>query len=122
MAEERDVRKSMDTLAKQLTMDVDSLKSQHNRLYSQVGRGGQCAQHNTYPQLVVLSIVSHIAIQYMDCTYWANLRSWHTLSWALFMFKGIHIVQICCITNHSYVFKLSSRGCILKNRVLYSGD
>ena len=42
MAEERDVRKSMDTLAKQLTMDVDTLKSQHNRLHSQVGQGGLC--------------------------------------------------------------------------------
>ena len=71
MAEERDVRKSMDTLAKQLTMDVDSLKSQHNRLYSQVGRGGQCAHHNTYPQLVVVSIVSYIDVHtvYLDCTY-----------------------------------------------------
>ena len=39
MTEERDVRKSMDTLAKQLTMDVDTLKSQHNRLYTQVGWG-----------------------------------------------------------------------------------
>ena len=40
-----------------IQMDVDMLKSQHNRLHSQLGQGVLCEHCNTCPHLVAVCVL-----------------------------------------------------------------